>query len=78
MYVPIVHSWSTNVESIGYDGGKMKLLVRFKTGSNYVYSGVDRETVEGIIHAQSVGKYLKAQVIDRCDAIPVDRDGHPV
>lgn len=78
MFAPIVHSWSSNVESIGYDGAQMKLLVRFKTGSNFVYSGVDRETVKGIIYAQSVGKYLHKHVTNVTVGIPVDRDGHPV
>lgn len=69
---------SSNIDLIRYDGAKQELLVCFKSGSNYLYRGVDRETAEEISHAPSAGKYLSRNVQQRCDAIPVDRDGHPV
>ncbi|TXH82279.1 MAG: KTSC domain-containing protein [Rhizobium sp.] len=78
MFAPLAFSLSSNLESAGYDGAKMELLVRFKTGSNYLYRGVDNETARGFVNAPSAGKYLKAHVIDRCEAIPVDRDGNPI
>lgn len=78
MFAPLTFPPSSNIESMGYDGAKQALLVRFRTGSNYCYSGVDQETVDGFANAVSTGKYLKAHVIDHCEAIPVDRDGNPI
>lgn len=69
---------SSNIETMRYDGAKQELLVSFKTGSNFLYRGVDRETVEGFATAASAGKYLHKHIIDRCEGFPVDRDGNPL
>lgn len=79
MFVPLSLALaSSNIESAAYDPAKMELLIRFHTGSNYVYRGVDDQLAAGLVHAESAGKYLKKFVIDRCEAISVDRDGHPI
>ncbi len=69
---------SSNIEHAVWHSGKMELVVCFKSGSNTKYFGVDEETWRGLVHAESAGKYLKRFVIDRCEAIPVDRDGNPL
>jgi hypothetical protein len=78
MFRPLKFAPSSNVESMGYDGAKMKLLVRFKTGSNFVYSGVDEETADGLAEAESAGKYLHKHISSKQPGIPIDRDGNPI
>ena len=69
---------SSNIDQIRYDGATMILFVAYKTGNCYNYPGVDMETFEALEKSPSKGKFLHQHVIGKCDAIPVDREGHPL
>lgn len=77
----IMRDWGTissNIESVQYNPAQMTLIVRFKTGTNKKYSGVDQETFDGLEAAESKGKYLHRHIVANCRAVSVDRDGHPI
>jgi hypothetical protein len=69
---------SSNIEHAIWDGGKMELLVCFKTGTNKLYSGVDEDTWRGLINADSAGKYLYKHISSQQPGMAVDRDGNPI
>ena len=52
---------SSNVVAIGYE--ENKLYVNFKTGS-YVYYDVPQKIYDGLLKAESKGKYMWAHVRD--------------
>ena len=52
---------SSNVVAIGYEDNK--LYVNFKTGS-YVYYDVPQKIYDGLVKAESKGKYMWAHVRD--------------
>ena len=54
---------STSVDAIKYDATAGNLHVRFKKGSEYIYEGVEPETVEELYHASSPGGFLWDNVI---------------
>lgn len=78
MFAPLAFPPSSNIESMGYDGAKMELLVRYKSGTNKLYRGVDQETVDGIADCASTGEYIHRNVTSREFGISVDRDGNPI
>lgn len=51
---------SSNVDEIAHDGHD--LFVRFKNGGLYKYRGVPRSVFERMLKAESVGKFLNAEV----------------
>lgn len=50
---------SSNVEAVGYDDETNELHVRFKSGL-YIYEGVDRGTYDGLLAADSPGRYVNS------------------
>ncbi len=55
--------FSSMVQSITYSPMKKTLLVKFSSGSKYVYLDVDSGTFEGLRSAVSKGAYLNRNVI---------------
>lgn len=53
---------SSNIASIGYDAEQMILEVEFNYGSIYQYFDVPESVYEGLMAADSHGKYLDAYV----------------
>lgn len=53
---------SSNISSIGYDADSQTLEVEFTNGSVYQYLGVPVHEHEGIMNADSKGKYLHANI----------------
>lgn len=49
---------SSNIDAVDYDPTCSKLTVRFKNSGVYIYDKVSQEEFEGLISAESVGKYL--------------------
>lgn len=49
---------SSNVQSLAYVEDHETICVRFKNGGLYTYMGADQNTYTGLIHAESIGKYL--------------------
>ena len=60
---------SSNVVAVGYK--KNDLYVDFKSGS-YVYFDVPKEIYDGLLKAESKGKYMWAKVRDRYDYARLD------
>jgi hypothetical protein len=56
---------SSNIAAIGYDEDSQVLEIEFNDGSVYQYSGVPRSEYDGIMNADSRGKYVNANVRKR-------------
>lgn len=56
---------SSNIAAIGYDEDNQILEVEFNSGSVYQYSGVPSSEHDGIMNADSKGRYLYASIKNR-------------
>lgn len=56
---------SSNISAIGYDSDSEMLEVEFTNGAVYSYSGVPLGEYEGLMNADSKGKYLHANIKGR-------------
>ncbi len=55
---------SSMIHAVGYDPETRTLKVVFRSGSIYRYSNVPPEVYEGLMKAESKGRYMRANVID--------------
>lgn len=53
---------SSTIASCDYDGRKNELTVEFKSGGTYTYLGVSQKLADGLIGAESAGKYLAQNI----------------
>ena len=53
---------SSNVSSVGYDANSQTLEIEFNNGGVYQYSGVPESVYEGMMGADSKGKYFHANI----------------
>lgn len=53
---------SSNIASIGYDQDNMVLEIEFLSGAIYQYYDVPQSIYEGLMAADSHGKYLAAYI----------------
>jgi hypothetical protein len=53
---------SSQVKRVKYDEDKGILTVTFMTGRSYEYEGVTRAEFDALFTAESVGKYLNANI----------------
>lgn len=53
---------SSNILSIGYDSSNLILEVEFKSGAVYQYYDVPQSIYDGLMSADSHGKYLDSYV----------------
>ncbi len=56
---------STNIRAVGYDADSQTLEVEFNDGSVYQYAGVPVGEYEGLMNADSKGKYHNANIKKR-------------
>lgn len=56
---------STNIRAVGYDADNQTLEVEFNNGSVYQYAGVPQDAHDGLMNADSKGKYLNANIKGR-------------
>lgn len=56
---------SSNIYAVGYDADSQTLEIEFKNGAVYQYSSVPSGEYEGIMGAESKGKYLNANIKNR-------------
>lgn len=56
---------SSNVWAVGYDAEFARLFVEFTTGATYRYDGVEKDVYESLMAAESVGKFLNANIKER-------------
>ena len=53
---------SSNVASVGYDLKTQTLEVEFQNGNVYQYFDVTQDVYDGLMSAESKGKFLNAQI----------------
>lgn len=53
---------SSQIKAVGYDGGAQQLAVEFHRSGVYTYNNVPRYVYEGLLAAESVGKFFGAHV----------------
>lgn len=53
---------SSNIRAIGYDSDSQTLEVEFNHGAVYQYAGVPQDEHDGMMNADSKGKYLNANI----------------
>ena len=56
---------SSNIESIGYDSSSQTLEIEFLNGSIYQYFDIPQYIYDGLIGADSHGKYLADNIKGR-------------
>lgn len=61
-FVPVA---SSMIGEVAYDADRRELHVRFMGGQTYVYADVPREVYDGLLAAESAGRYLNASVKGR-------------
>lgn len=63
---------SSNLASIGYDGGNEILEIEFKNGRIYIYFNIHENVYDRLINASSHGKYFDKNIKNagyRCEEI---------
>jgi hypothetical protein len=55
---------STTVVSAGYDEGSRTMEIEFTGGAVYRYDDVPREVFDGLLAAESVGRFFNERVRD--------------
>lgn len=60
--VEMVAVSSSNIAAIGHNAEQARLHVQFNSGATWVYLGVERETYEQMLKAESVGKFFNAVI----------------
>ena len=58
---------SSNLATWSYNPIQKELTVLFNKGTIYRYSGVDKDTVLGLIKAESVGKEFRKSIMGKFD-----------
>lgn len=60
--LPLPAGASSTIDATGYDSGSQTLAVRFKSGDVYHYFDVPHELAQGLVDADSAGKFLHANI----------------
>ena len=60
--VEMVPVSSSNVAAVGYDAEFARLFVEFTNGATYRYDGVEWGEYDTLLKAESVGRYLNANI----------------
>lgn len=53
---------SSHIEAVGFDGKNEELIVEFKGGRRYAYSGVRKDTFDNLMAADSKGTYFGKEI----------------
>lgn len=56
---------SGNIAAVGWDGRNSTLYVKFKSGSQYAYSGVPETMAQAFLNAASKGKFFAKFIRDK-------------
>jgi hypothetical protein len=54
---------SSMIAAAGYDSGTRTLVVLFNNGKAYQYQDVPPEVYQGLMSAESKGKYMRSEII---------------
>lgn len=55
---------SSMIQAVGYDEHTCRLEAVFNNGRTYCYEDVPPEEFQGLIEADSKGRYMRAHIID--------------
>lgn len=55
---------SSMIHAVGYDAETQTLEVVFNSGRTYFYEGVSQEVYDGLMAAESKGRYMRGHIID--------------
>ncbi|RLA84132.1 MAG: KTSC domain-containing protein [Epsilonproteobacteria bacterium] len=58
----MIYVESSNLQAVGFDESQNVLFVEFKHGGTYQYFGVDKSIFDGMLMADSKGKYFDQYV----------------
>ena len=64
---------SSMIHAVGYDPEARTLEVAFNSGRIYCYEDVPPEEYEGLMAAESKGRYMRAHIIDVYPYYPLSR-----
>lgn len=64
---------SSQLKSAGYDPENQILEIEFNTGSVYRYKGVDQQTFDGLMAAESVGRYFGQVIKPNQERFPFEK-----
>lgn len=64
---------SSNITRIGYDAEAGTLVVEFKSGTKYSFSGVTTKEHQDLVEAQSVGSHFHANIRSKYTATKIVR-----
>jgi len=56
---------SSHLDMVGYDALNSTMMIQFKTGDIYEYSGVDEQTYNDLLTSQSIGQYFTKNIRNR-------------
>lgn len=56
---------SSNINAVGFDSVTGILGIEFKSGKTYYYTGVGADTHQALIGADSIGKYVRENIIKK-------------
>jgi len=65
---------SSNIAAVKYDASEKLLYVVFTSGAHYAYEGVPGGVYEGLLDAESVGRYFHAQIRNNFQAKKIEED----
>ena len=60
--IDLVPVTSSNIDAVGYDPQEKILAVKFKDGSLYHYSDVEKDVHEGLTSAKSIGAHFHKNI----------------
>ncbi len=63
---------SSMLRRVRYDPQKRFLDVVFRTGEKYRYKNVPPDEYNGLMNAESLGKYMQRHIIDHYDAVRLE------
>ena len=66
---------SSNLAAAKYEPEDMALFVVFTNGGHYLYSGVPQDVYDGLIEAESAGRYFHREIRNNYPAMKVEEVG---
>ncbi len=65
------HITSSSLESVGYDEDSQTLEIEFKKGTVYEYLSVPSATHNGLMNADSHGKYFRKYILEKFTTVKI-------
>lgn len=59
---------SSNVEFFGIDPVQDKLIMQFRNGTSYIYSGLSMDLMKAAMNCESIGKFFSSQIAGKFES----------